>query len=164
MCVQVTSSTAQETALRLGALLSSTSVKTGALLQAIEESGLTLTQVKVLAALGDNEDDAPLPASEIAASIGASVPTASRAIDALVKKRLVSRAEDAQDRRVRRIAITAKGARLVGELIAQRTAALEAFVDGMTQEQRAKLEDALDALLEREEIATAYRRLKEGSA
>ena len=148
-----------ETARRFAAVLFSTTVRNGSLLEAIEESGLTMTQIKVLAALGRGDEDGPQPASDVAAAIGASTPTASRAIDALVRKRLVTRAEDAQDRRVRRIAITPKGARLVHELVARRTAALEDFVAALDQDQRRKLDDALDALLGRPEVEAAYRQL-----
>ncbi|HKG36492.1 MAG TPA: MarR family transcriptional regulator [Solirubrobacterales bacterium] len=145
--------------MRFAAVLFSTTVRNGSLLEAIEESGLTMTQIKVLAALGRGEDDGPRPGSELAAEIGASMPTASRAIEALVKKRLVTRAEDAKDRRVRRIAITRKGARLVHELVARRTAALEDFVNALDEDQRRKLDGALEALLGLPEVDAAYRQL-----
>ena len=46
----------------------------------------------------------------------------SRAVDGLVKERLATRVEDPDDRRVRRVAITAKGKELVDTLLAVRQA------------------------------------------
>ena len=103
----------------------------GGFLQAIEESGLTLTQVKALVAL-DPSKAARARSRHLAEELGITPPTATRAIDALVERDLVSRSEDTEDRRVRRIAITEAGQRLVGDLARRRTAGLEAFADGLS--------------------------------
>ena len=127
----------------------------GGFLQAIEESRLTLTQVKALVAL-DADQGAPSPIRELAEELGITPPTATRAIDALVERDLVSRSEDPDDRRVRRIAITDAGHRLVGELTSRRTAELEAFAEGLSASQRRKLLSALEAVLEGEDVASAH--------
>jgi DNA-binding MarR family transcriptional regulator len=131
----------------------------GGFLQAIEESRLSLTQVKALVAL-DAEQAGPCPIRQLAEELGITPPTATRAIDALVERDLVSRIEDPDDRRVRRIAITEAGHRLVGELASRRTAELEAFAEGLNGSQRRKLITALEALLESEDFAVAHERVR----
>jgi DNA-binding MarR family transcriptional regulator len=85
----------------------------------------------------------------------------SRAVEALVQRGLVRRVEDNDDRRVRNLMLTEEGERLVRQLLAARLDGLAAFIADLTQTQRRKLATALDSLLEREQIATAYRELKE---
>ena len=81
----------------------------------------------------------------------------SRAVDGLVKKRLATRVEDPEDRRVRRVAITAKGKKLVDTLVVVRQAGMETFAASLTAAQRRKLDAAVDSLMDREDIAEAYR-------
>ena len=78
------------------------------------------------------------------------------AVDALVKKKLVTRLEDPDDRRVRRVAITAKGKKLVETLLVVRQAGMEAFAESLSTAQRRKLDAAIDALMDREDIAETY--------
>jgi DNA-binding MarR family transcriptional regulator len=153
------------TAARLGALLGHVfRFGQGEHLQMIEESGLTMTQCKALIALaGPGESAEPRQISEIAERLGLSPPATSRAVDGMFRKRLITRVEDDQDRRIRRIAITDKGEKLVADLVSMRLAGLESFASTLTAAQRRKLDTAVNALLDREEIATAYDDLmKEG--
>jgi DNA-binding MarR family transcriptional regulator len=85
----------------------------------------------------------------------------SRAVDGMFRRRLITRVEDEQDRRVRRVAITPKGERLIAKLVSLRLAGLEAFASTLTAPQRRKLDAALEALLEKEEIAGTYSDLRE---
>jgi DNA-binding MarR family transcriptional regulator len=134
----------------------------GGFLQAIEENGLGLTQVKALLAL-DSDDGEPCPIRQLAGELGITAPSATRAVDALVERGLISRSEDPEDRRVRRIAITEAGRRVVGELASRRAAGLEAFADGLNASQRRKLLAALEALLENEDFAAAHRANQRGA-
>jgi DNA-binding MarR family transcriptional regulator len=152
---------ARELARRLGAVMHGTASTAGEFLRTLEDSGLTLTQCKVLTALATGGDREPRAAKDIAAPIGASLPTVSRAVEALVQRDLVRRVEDNDDRRVRNLLLTEEGERLVHQLLAARLDGLATFIADLTQTQRRKLATALDSLLEREEIATAYRELKE---
>jgi DNA-binding MarR family transcriptional regulator len=152
---------AREIARRLGALMHGTASTAGEFLRTLEESGLTLTQCKVLIALATGGEREPRAAKDIAAPIGASLPTVSRAVDVLVRSELVRRVEDAEDRRVRNLVLTDEGERLVRQLLTARLDGLAAFIADLSQTQRDKLSAALDLLLERDEIATAYRELKE---
>ena len=111
------SAEAQDTAARLSALLRHVFLyDRGNQLRVIEESGLSMTQCKALLELGGlGEEAEPRQVSELAERFGVSVPSMSRAVDALVKGKLATRVEDPDDRRVRRVAITAKGKKLVDD-------------------------------------------------
>ncbi len=154
---------AQETAARLSALLRHLFLyDRGNQLRVIEECGLSITQCKALLELGGlGRATEPRQVSDLAETFGVSVPSMSRAVDALVKKRLATRVEDAEDRRVRRVAITAKGKQLVETLVVVRQAGMEAFAAGLSAAQRRKLDAAIDALMDRDDIAEAFEHLKE---
>ena len=121
---RTSSSKPRDTAVRLAALINHIFVSDrGEQLRVLEESGLTLTQTKALLALaGPGQGTEPRQITEIGERLGVSLPTISRAVDGLVQKRLTTRVEDEQDRRVRRIAITPKGERLVAKLVSVRLA------------------------------------------
>jgi len=153
---------AQETAARLTALFRHLFLyDRGNQLRVIEESGLSMTQCKALLELGGlGQTEEAWQVSDLAELFGVSVPSMSRAVDALVGERLASRVEDPDDRRVRRIAITEKGKQLVNTLLVVRQAGLEAFAASLSADQRRKLDAAIEALMERDDIAAAYEHLK----
>jgi DNA-binding MarR family transcriptional regulator len=150
------------TAARLAALISHVFLfDQGQQLRTIEESGLTMAQCKTLLALsGPGESTEPRHISEIGERLGLSVPSVSRAVDGMVRKRLVTRVEDRDDRRVRRIAIAPKGEKLVARLVSMRLAGLEAFAAELNAAQRRRLDVAIDAL-DIDEIAATYEQLIE---
>jgi DNA-binding MarR family transcriptional regulator len=156
------SADAQETAARLSALMRHVFLyDRGNQLRVIEESGLSMTQCKALLELGGlGEAAAPRQVGDLAERFGVSVPSMSRAVDALVKKKLATRLEDPSDRRVRRVAITAKGKQLVDTLLVVRQAGLEAFAESLSAAQRRKLDAAIDALMDRPDIAATFEHLK----
>ena len=84
----------------------------------------------------------------------------SRALEGLVKAKMATRVEDPDDRRVRRVKITAKGKELVDRLVTVRQAGIEAFVATLTASQRRKLDAAVESLMDREDIAQTYDLLK----
>ena len=90
-------------------------------------------------------------------ALNVSAASASRAANGLVKKGLASRLEDADDRRVRRLTLTAKGDALADRIITARMAGLEEFVASLSPTERKKLDSALALLLQRDEIAEIYR-------
>jgi DNA-binding MarR family transcriptional regulator len=157
------SAEAQETAARISALLRHLFLyDRGNLLRVIEESGLSMAQCKTLLELGGlGEASEARQVGELAETLGVSVPSMSRAVDGLVKKRLATRVEDPEDRRVRRVAITERGKKLVDTLVVVRQAGMETFAASLTGAQRRKLDAAVDALMDRTDIAEAYRHLKE---
>jgi DNA-binding MarR family transcriptional regulator len=154
---------AQETAARISALLRHLFLyDRGNLLRVIEESGLSMTQSKTLLELGGlGEAIEARQVTDLAEVLGVSVPSMSRAVDGLVKKRLATRVEDPEDRRVRRVAITDKGKKLVEALMVVRQAGMETFAASLTAAQRRKLDAAVDSLMDRPDIAEAYEHLKE---
>src|SRR5918996_2199126 len=99
----------RETAAQLGAVMTNVFLHDqGEQLQTLEESGLTMSQCKgLLAVAGPGGTTEPRHISEIAEHLGLSLPAMSRAVDGMVRKRLITRVEDTEDRRVRRIAIAA---------------------------------------------------------
>jgi DNA-binding MarR family transcriptional regulator len=121
----------------------------------IDDSGLTFSQMKVLVELETAEEDART-VTALSEELGISAASASRAADGLVRKKLLTRVEDPDDRRVRRLALTAKGRELAERIISARLAGLEDFADSLEPDERQKLEAALDALLKRPEIAEIY--------
>ena len=157
------SAAAQATAARISALMRHVfRYDRGNQLRVIEESGLTMTQCKTLLELGGlGREPEPRQVSDLAESFGVSVPSMSRAVDALVKDGRVTRLEDPEDRRVRRVAITEKGKELVNTLLIVRQAGLESFAETLTAAQRRKLDAAVDSLMDREDIARTFEHLKE---
>ena len=147
-----------ELAIRLGALmLYALGSDGGAVMRAIDDTGLGLVQFKTLVALAGSTDSDDAPVKLIAERLGVSVPSASRSVDELVKRGLVSRTEDPEDRRVRRVALTPAGQELADEVMAARVAGLEQFASTLTAAERRKLEAAVDVMLKRDEIAEVYR-------
>jgi DNA-binding MarR family transcriptional regulator len=158
---------AQATAARLTALLRHLFLyDRGNQLRVIEESGLSMTQCKALLELGGLGQTAETwQVGDLAEVFGVSVPSMSRAVDALVKADLATRVEDPDDRRVRQVRITAKGKDLVETLVAVRQSGIEAFASTLSAAQRRKLDAAVDSLMDRDDIAQTYEHLKgSGSA
>lgn len=153
----------RETAARLSALMRHVfAYDRGHQLRVIEDSGLTMTQCKALLELaGLGSDDAPRQVSDLAETFSVSLPSMSRAVDALVKAGYVTRLEDPEDRRVRRVAITGRGKKLVDTLLVVRLAGLQAFAESLSAAQRRKLDAAVDSLMDREDIAQTFEHLKE---
>jgi DNA-binding MarR family transcriptional regulator len=157
---------AQETAARLTALFRHLFLyDRGNQLRVMEESGLSMTQCKALLELGGlGQTEETWQVSDLAEVFRVSVPSMSRAVDALVKKRLATRVEDPDDRRVRRVQITAKGKVLVETLVAVRQSGFEAFASTLDAAQRRKLDAAVDSLMDRDDIAQTYEHLKGSGA
>jgi DNA-binding MarR family transcriptional regulator len=157
--------TDRELALQLGTvLLSCVGRNGGELLRVIDESNLSFIQMKTVVNLGgaDSESDATT-VTALAEMLGVSPASASRAVDGLVKRRLITRVEDSEDRRVRRLALTAKGRELSDQIVSARLAGIEDFMATLQGAERAKLAAALSALMEREDLAEIYRRNEERS-
>ncbi len=152
----------QETAARLTALFRHLFLyDRGNQLRVIEESGLSMTQTKALLELGGRGGEVGTwQVGDLAEVFGVSVPSMSRAVDALVKSGLATRVEDPDDRRARQVKITAKGKDLVDTLLTLRQTGIEAFAATLSPAQRRKLDAAVDALMDREDIAATYEHLR----
>jgi DNA-binding MarR family transcriptional regulator len=124
----------------------------GGMLEVIDELGLSLTQLKAIQLLVAD------PASEMSVkqlgdSLELSLPAISRAVDGLVQRGLVTRTEDEEDRRIKRVRPTKEADQLVARLTDIRFSQLEQFVDTLTPREAGKLAAALAVLVERDGIA-----------
>jgi DNA-binding MarR family transcriptional regulator len=124
----------------------------GGMLEVIDELGLSLTQLKAIQLMVAD------PASEMSVkqlgdSLELSLPAISRAVDGLVHRGLVTRTEDEEDRRIKRVRPTKEADQLVARLIDIRFSQLGEFVDTLSPRERNKLAAALAVLAEREDIA-----------
>ena len=104
---------------------------------AVEEAGLTFTQVKCLHLLGDADE--PLPINALSETLGLSGPAISRAVDGLVQRGEVKRAEDARDRRSKLLTVSARGRRTIDRFVAIRFAGIKRFIEELTDEERQAL-------------------------
>jgi DNA-binding MarR family transcriptional regulator len=136
----------------------------GDFLRQVDALDLSLTQLKLLSLLyelpepADDEEPAHLSVKQVAEELGISLPAASRAIEPLVKRRLIARREDEVDRRVKRVRLTARGEEAVERLLSARIAAAEAVLSTFTESEREKIAQAFDEILERPEIRRYCRR------
>jgi DNA-binding MarR family transcriptional regulator len=121
------------------------------MLQALEDNELSLSQMKTMHILFNCEEE--LSIKDIAERLGLSLPAVSRSVEAMVGRGLLTRTEDSEDRRMKRVGLTAEGKQLVRGLIAVRVAGLQTFTDSLSGAERESLERALDVLLERPEVA-----------
>ena len=145
-----------ELALKLGSLMVHLLNPAGdSAFRVIDESGLTFVQTKGLITLATTETD-HLSVKSLAERLNISLPSASRAVDGLVRGKLATREEDPDDRRARRVALTPKGERLAQRIISARIEGIERFASTLDTDERRALESALDLLLEREEIADTF--------
>jgi DNA-binding MarR family transcriptional regulator len=152
----------RELGYRLGAvMLRCLSGDGGSVIRTLDESGLSFSQMKVLVTLAGERDE-PLTVNGLADLLGLSLASTSRAVEGLVKRDLVLRVEDDRDRRVRRLSPTADGRRLSDRILSARLEGLGRFAASLGEEERDKLDQALELLLERDEIAVIYRQYRKG--
>ena len=116
----------------------------GRLFQVIEELDLSLTQMKVLGALGSAEEEPSVKG--VSEGVGCSLPNASRAVETLQQRGWVERREDADDRRVKRLRITPAGRDALQQINSARLEGIEEYAASISPEQRTALLAALTAL------------------
>jgi len=88
----------------------------------LEELRVGMTDLKLLHHL--SQVDEPPTVKELAESMGLSLPGASRAADALLRRDWITREEDPRDRRMKRLAITPDGAAVLRRVEEARMAGL----------------------------------------
>ena len=121
------------------------------LFEAVGELELSLTQIKLMHFLEDA--DAPMSLKEGAELVHVSLPAASRLVEDLVRRGFVARAEDTEDRRMKRIAATEAGRAVTRRLNAARLSGLTQFIESLTDTERDAVHHALSILTEREDLA-----------
>ena len=113
---------------------------------ALDQAGLSFTQVKILGRLSDAGE---LTLSAVAEELVISLAAASRAVDALVQRGEVSRVEDARDRRSKLVSITPRGRKSFEKLIAVRRAGVERLLAELDPPELEALAAALRPIVER---------------
>ncbi|MGZ4181220.1 MAG: MarR family winged helix-turn-helix transcriptional regulator [Solirubrobacteraceae bacterium] len=116
------------------------------LFEAVGTLELSLTQIKLLHHLGDASSELTL--KEAAETVHVSLPAASRMVDDLVRRGFVVRNEDAEDRRMKRVRLTADGGAVIRRLNAARLIGFESFAQTLTHIEHEQLAQALATLLE----------------
>jgi DNA-binding MarR family transcriptional regulator len=108
------------------------------------EFDLTMSQLRMLFVLDKARAD--LAVNEVADQVALSMAAAGRAVDGLVRGGLLSRREDALDRRIKRIGLTDAGKRAIDQIGAARRHSVERFVDALNKTERAALAAAVATL------------------
>lgn len=111
-----------------------------------KESGLSMSQIGALLHI---HHEGASGVSEIGGDLGITAAAASQMLDRLVQQELVVRSEDPHDRRVRQIALTAKGQRVLQEGIRARQRWLDDLARILTPEEKEQVVTALRILIER---------------
>lgn len=107
--------------------------------------GLTIPEWRIMAVLGGTPG---LSARDVAERTAMDKVQVSRAVDSLVRARRVARSADAEDGRIQRLALTAKGRAIYDEVVPLALHLEEVFLSALAPEERRQL-DALLAKLAR---------------
>jgi len=126
-----------------------------------EEQGLSFMQMKVLLDLGTRGPEATPYLQELAEHLGTTMPSISRGVDSLVRSGLMTRVEDAEDRRRKRVALTDDGKEVVEAFLSARVGGSMEFARTLTGEQRELLNTAIDSLLENEDFKQTLEQIEE---
>jgi MarR family 2-MHQ and catechol resistance regulon transcriptional repressor len=106
----------------------------------LEETGLGLSDFAVLEALLHK---GPLPVNVIGPKVNLTPGSISVAVDRLVAKGLVSRAESSQDRRVRIVALTPRGKSVITPIFRAHVETMEKVFAGLSRHELRQLEQQL---------------------
>jgi DNA-binding MarR family transcriptional regulator len=114
------------------------------LISLIAELDLTMAQMRGLFML--DAAGRGLALTELAPSMGLSVPAAGRAVDGLVRHGFVARSEDPLDRRVKRLSLTDEGCATLARVTEARLVGLRRFAANLGDAERDALSRALEAV------------------
>jgi DNA-binding MarR family transcriptional regulator len=110
----------------------------------LDELDLSLAQLKTLERLAAHSGSPSV--KELSTALGCSLANSSRSVDALVRRGLLARREDEHDRRIKRLTVTDAGHEAVARIDALRLRGLERFAQGLSDDQRRRLAQALEGL------------------
>jgi MarR family 2-MHQ and catechol resistance regulon transcriptional repressor len=114
----------------------------------LHRCGLSSTDFRVLEALLHK---GPLPVNVIGPKVALTAGAISVAIDRLQTRGLVSREENARDRRIRTVALTQEGEKVISPVYRQHAALLERILEPLTTDQRSSLESMMKEIGKRAE-------------
>jgi DNA-binding MarR family transcriptional regulator len=112
---------------------------------------LTITHIKLLHQLELATGE--LTVKQAAELLPLSLPATSRTVDDLVRRGMVHRHEDTEDRRMKRIQLTDKGRAVIRRVNAARLVGLEQFTETLNDDERRLVSGALSELLRRDDVA-----------
>jgi DNA-binding MarR family transcriptional regulator len=110
---------------------------------AARDAGLAPTAIALLLSVVRS---GPVRLSELAEAEGLNPTMLSRAVSGMVQDGLLKRSSDEGDRRAAWVEATAAGRRLADRMRRERTDAVNAALEGLTEPQRRRIEQALPAL------------------
>jgi DNA-binding MarR family transcriptional regulator len=120
-------------------------------LAAVEEYQLSLSQLKALNILAAAET--PLSLKQLGELLHLSLPAISRSVEGLVKRDLVARTGDLEDRRIKRLALTKDGRAMVNRIIEIRMAGLQDFIATLDETEKENLATAFAPIASRTDVA-----------
>ena len=101
------------------------------------ELELSMTQMKTLSMLDDCLQEVSV--KELSDLLGLSLPATSRTVDGLLRRGFLSRHEDTEDRRIKRVRLTDDGRAVVQRIVTARLQGLEAYASTLSDDQRGQL-------------------------
>ncbi len=114
---------------------------------------LTMPQLKALMSVAMNDG---ATSGQIARKLGVGLSTITGIVDRLAEQNLVTRGEDADDRRITRVLPTPRGRTLVDELLRYRNEAITAVLSQLDAEQLQVVETAFTYLIQAAEKANKH--------
>lgn len=115
--------------------------------RALQEAGVSFTQLKCLGLLA--EAGGPMSLGALSEALALSPAAISRAVDGLVQRGELTRAEDPEDRRSKIVSLAAKGRATYDRIMAVRLAGVRNFVEELEPQEREALGSALHPIIER---------------
>jgi len=113
----------------------------------VREAGLSMPQLSLLMRLYHGGG---CGVHDLGRGLGVSSAAASQMVDRLVQAELVARAESPEDRRVRRVELSARGRHLIDRGIRRRYRWVDELVGGLGADTKASVRKTLPALIEAE--------------
>jgi DNA-binding MarR family transcriptional regulator len=111
----------------------------------MKEKGLSISQVGALFEIHRGHDNV----SDVGDALGISIAAASQMLERLVQLGLISRTEDPQDRRVKKLVVTEKGRRVMRESMEARQGWLVDLVSMLSPAEKQQVAAAVDILVDR---------------
>lgn len=110
---------------------------------------LSFSQLRTLFVLADCQHEQELALNELADLLALSMATAGRAVQALTRAEMVTRREDEQDRRIKRVRLTEHGRVFVAGFVHAHREAVRECVGHLNDRERERLSEALTPILAR---------------
>lgn len=106
------------------------------------DDDVTLPQYRALVVVATR---GPQPLAQLAEALGVAPATATRMCDRLVRKKLIRRSHDLEDRRVVRVDLTPRGRALVGKVLERRRSEIQEILRDVGVAQQHQVIEALQA-------------------